>query len=62
MAHERAWDERFRQRPVVTLCPFVVGGLEPDERAARADAVAAVHHAVLVSGCDGDFSERRRPP
>jgi hypothetical protein len=62
MAHEHAWDERFRGRPVVTLCPFVVGGLEPEESAARADAVAAVHHAVLVSGGDGGFSERPQAP
>jgi MEDS: MEthanogen/methylotroph, DcmR Sensory domain len=49
MAHEAAWEARFHGRPVVTLCPFVVGALEPAEQTARADALREVHDALLVS-------------
>jgi len=62
MAHEDAWEARFHGRPVVTLCPFVVGGLEPEDQAARADALAGVHDALLVSDGAGGFSGRSRAP
>jgi MEDS: MEthanogen/methylotroph, DcmR Sensory domain len=62
MAHEAAWDARFHGRPVVTLCPFVVGTLEPDEREARADALTAVHDALLVADGGGGYEERIRRP
>lgn len=57
MAHEEAWEARFHGRPVVTLCPFVIGTLEPVERKARADALSGVHDAVLVAEGGGGFEE-----
>jgi hypothetical protein len=59
MAHEQAWETSFHGRPVVTLCPFVVGELEPDEHAARADALAEVHDSLLIPDASGGFDERR---
>ena len=43
-AYDRAWDARFRGRPVVTLCPYVLAGDEADERIAH---LAGWHDAVL---------------
>jgi MEDS: MEthanogen/methylotroph, DcmR Sensory domain len=60
MAHEAAWDARFHGRPVVTLCPFVIGALDPYEQQARADALSEVHDAVLVGDGGGGFEERVR--
>ena len=58
LEHERAWEARFHGRPVVTLCPFVVGELDPDEQAARADALAVMHDPVLVANAAGGFDEK----
>jgi hypothetical protein len=43
-AYDRAWDARFRGRPVVTLCPYVLAGTEAEE---RIDHLAGWHDAVL---------------
>lgn len=43
-AYDRAWDARFRGRPVVTLCPYVLAGEEAGERIA---ILAGWHDAVL---------------
>jgi MEDS: MEthanogen/methylotroph, DcmR Sensory domain len=43
-AYDRAWDARFRGRPVVTLCPYVLAGEEAGERIAILDGW---HDAVL---------------
>jgi MEDS: MEthanogen/methylotroph, DcmR Sensory domain len=43
-AYDRAWDARFRGRPVVTLCPYVLAGDETDERIAH---LGGWHDAVL---------------
>ena len=43
-AYDRAWDARFRGRPVVTLCPYVLAGEEDGERIAHLDGW---HDAVL---------------
>jgi hypothetical protein len=59
LEHEQAWEAKFHERPVVTLCPFVVGALDQDEQEARADALAATHDPVLVANAEGDFDERR---
>jgi hypothetical protein len=56
--HEHAWEGRFHGRPVVTLCPFVVGALDPEEQAARADTIAVMHDPVLIANLDGGFDER----
>ncbi|HEX7300740.1 MAG TPA: MEDS domain-containing protein [Solirubrobacteraceae bacterium] len=50
--YDRAWDARFRGRPVVTLCPYVLAGDEADE---RVDYLASWHDAVL----DADGGVRR---
>jgi hypothetical protein len=49
---EGAWMDCFRGRRVVTLCPYIVGGLDEDARRDHAERVAAVHDQVL------DFSRR----
>ena len=43
-AYDRAWDARFRGRPVVTLCPYVLAGEEAGERIAHLNGW---HDAVL---------------
>ena len=53
-AYDRAWDARFRGRPVVTLCPYVLAGDEAGERIAHLDGW---HDAVL----DADGRVVRRP-
>jgi MEDS: MEthanogen/methylotroph, DcmR Sensory domain len=58
MVHEAAWEACFHGRPVVTLCPFIVGALEPDERALRADALAEVHDVLLVPDGRGGLTGR----
>lgn len=52
-AHEEAWDATFRDRPVVTLCPYVVGELDAAATLERLDAVASFHEAVAIPGGDG---------
>ena len=58
-AYDRAWDARFRGRPVVTLCPYVLAGEEAGERIAHLDGW---HDAVLDA--DGRVMHGRviRPP
>jgi DcmR-like sensory protein len=51
-AYDRAWDARFRGRPVVTLCPYVLAG---DEAGARIAHLDGWHDAVL----DADGREMR---
>ena len=43
-AYDRAWDARFRGRPVVTLCPYVLAADAAAERIAHLDGW---HDAVL---------------
>ena len=45
---ERAWDARFKGRPVVTLCPYVVEGLEGSATLGRFTGLAEHHDGVLV--------------
>ena len=47
LAIEREWHRMSRNRPVVTICPFLVGDVEGDEALA---GIAATHTAVLVAG------------
>lgn len=55
-AFERAWDDAFRGRPVVTLCPYVVGELSGTAALDRLDGVSGFHDGVLVPGAaGGDF-------
>jgi hypothetical protein len=45
---ERAWDDAFRDLPVVALCPFIVGDLDTREVGSRAADLAAMHDGVLA--------------
>jgi hypothetical protein len=53
MSIERAWEEHFRDRPVVTLCPYVVGGLDAPAGLERLSRLGAGHDGVLVPGEGG---------
>jgi hypothetical protein len=53
MEVERAWDEHFRGRPVVTLCPYIVGGLDAPSTLARLTGLGAGHDGVLVPAEQG---------
>lgn len=48
MKVERAWEEHFRDRPVVTLCPYVVGGLDASAALGRLTSLGSDHDGVLV--------------
>jgi MEDS: MEthanogen/methylotroph, DcmR Sensory domain len=48
MKVERAWEEQFRDRPIVTLCPYVVGGLGERAALARLSDLGTGHDGVLV--------------
>jgi hypothetical protein len=55
LGYEREWHRTFRDRPVVTICPFIVGGLP---RPAMLDSLAEVsesHTGVLVPEAAGGF-------
>ena len=43
-AYDRAWDARFRGRPVITLCPYVLAG---EDAAERIDHLNGWHDAVF---------------
>jgi hypothetical protein len=54
MEVERAWEEHFRDRPVVTLCPYVVGGLDAPATLDRLSRLGAGHHdGVLLPSAEG---------
>ena len=53
MEVERAWEEHFRDRPVVTLCPYVVGGLDAAAALGRLTDLGAGHDGVLVPSGGG---------
>ena len=54
-AFERAWDDAFHDRPVVTLCPYVVGELSAGRTLDRLDGVASFHDGVLVPSEETGF-------
>ena len=53
LAFERQWDHRFAGRPVVTLCPYVVGDLSTTETLDRLGALSDIHDGVLTPEADG---------
>ena len=53
MRVERAWEEHFRDRPVVTLCPYLVGGLDASGALGRLTELGHGHHGVLVPSESG---------
>jgi hypothetical protein len=48
MSIERAWEERFGARQVVTLCPYVVEGLDAAAAIDRFADLAGHHDGVVV--------------
>jgi hypothetical protein len=44
---EHAWDRAFNGRPVVTLCPFVIGELDAETALDRMEWLAELHDSVL---------------
>jgi DNA-binding CsgD family transcriptional regulator len=53
IAYDRAWERCIRGRPAVSLCLYIVDGLDADERRARADELGELHDALLMSGPGG---------
>jgi hypothetical protein len=53
MKVERAWEEHFRDRPVVTLCPYVVGGLDAPATLGRLTQLGASHHDGVLLPSEG---------
>jgi MEDS: MEthanogen/methylotroph, DcmR Sensory domain len=48
LGFEREWHRMSRDRPVVTICPFIAGDLEPRARQALLTEVSEMHTGVLV--------------
>jgi len=59
LAVERVWHRTFRDRPVVTLCPYIVGELDGGAAIATLGRVAQSHTGVLVPGPDGEYGVLR---
>jgi MEDS: MEthanogen/methylotroph, DcmR Sensory domain len=57
--YEQAWDACFRDRPVVTLCPYIVGELTAGDALERLTRVAELHSGVLVETDQGALSQLR---
>jgi hypothetical protein len=55
LGYEREWHRTFRDRPVVTICPFIVGGLDGPATVDALAAVSASHTGVLVPEADGGY-------
>lgn len=53
---EREWDKAFHGRPVVQLCPFLVGDLDAGATLDRLDRVSAMHsQGVLVPEAESGY-------
>lgn len=61
LAFEQAWDDAFRGRPVVALCPFIIGELPTGEVHDRATSLAAMHDGVLTPAGEEYELVSRRP-
>jgi hypothetical protein len=59
LGYEREWHRAFRDRPVVTICPFITGGLDETETAAALAEVSGSHTGVLVPEPDGGLRSIR---
>jgi MEDS: MEthanogen/methylotroph, DcmR Sensory domain len=53
MSIERAWEEQFRNRPVITLCPYIVDGLGATAALGRMAELGGGHDGVLVPSDQG---------
>jgi hypothetical protein len=52
---ERAWESAFSGRPVVTLCPYIVGELDGPATLQRLAALSEMHSGVLIPGPDAGY-------
>jgi hypothetical protein len=55
LAFERAWEECFHDRPVVTLCPYLVGELDGAATLERLDGISSLHDGVLIPSTPGEL-------
>jgi hypothetical protein len=62
LEYDRAWEASVARRRSVSLCLYIVEGLDEEERRARMDELASFHDAVLTSGADGVSLEPGRSP
>jgi MEDS: MEthanogen/methylotroph, DcmR Sensory domain len=53
LEYDRAWEASLARRRSVSLCLYIVEGLDEEERRARVDELASFHDALLISGTDG---------
>jgi hypothetical protein len=60
LPYERAWEEAFHGRPVVTLCPYIVGGMSGGAVLERMSTLASIHDAMLVASDDGFATVHRQ--
>jgi MEDS: MEthanogen/methylotroph, DcmR Sensory domain len=56
LAVEREWHRMSRDRPVVTICPFIVGELDGGATIATVRKVSEMHTGVLVPAGEGEYS------
>jgi MEDS: MEthanogen/methylotroph, DcmR Sensory domain len=56
VAFEVAWDQAFKDKPVVTLCPYVVGDLSDSGASERMQGVSEFHDGVLVPNRDAGYT------
>jgi hypothetical protein len=45
-----------RDKPVVTLCPYIVGGLSGTDAIEKMQDVSKFHDGLLVPNRDGDYT------
>jgi MEDS: MEthanogen/methylotroph, DcmR Sensory domain len=53
LEYDRAWEASLARRRSVSLCLYIVDGLDEEGRRARMDELASFHDTVLISGTDG---------
>jgi MEDS: MEthanogen/methylotroph, DcmR Sensory domain len=56
VAFELAWDQAFKDKLVVTLCPYIVGDLSGSGAIERMQDVSEFHDGLLVPNRDGDYT------
>jgi hypothetical protein len=47
MPYDRYWEAAFHDRPAVSLCVYIVGGLSADAREARMRDLREIHDHTL---------------
>jgi DNA-binding CsgD family transcriptional regulator len=51
--YDRAWETSIHGHPAVSLCLYLVDGLDEEQRRARTEELGAFHDALLMSGPNG---------